>query len=137
MSIEFACGCGKKLKIADEHAGKKIKCPACKAVLTVPVPEEEPVECDVMEEEEPVECDVEEEVITAVAEAPKKKPPKDEVTEKPAKEKKKKSKKSPVKRSGGLADMYTRQAEAQLARDAQRGRGGRGDSNEGWTMFGV
>ena len=40
MSIPFECtGCGKKLKVKDESAGKRIKCPECQAVLTVPMPE--------------------------------------------------------------------------------------------------
>lgn len=36
MAIEFACGCGKKLKLNDIMAGKKVKCPACQSVLEVP-----------------------------------------------------------------------------------------------------
>ncbi len=40
MVIPFECtGCGKKLKIKQESAGKRIKCPECQAVLTVPKPE--------------------------------------------------------------------------------------------------
>lgn len=36
MPITFACACGKTLKVADEHAGKRVKCPACQAVASVP-----------------------------------------------------------------------------------------------------
>lgn len=36
MPIEFACDCGKRLKVSDEHAGKRAKCPACKNPVTVP-----------------------------------------------------------------------------------------------------
>src|SRR5688500_12627530 len=36
MSITFACGCGKSFTVADELAGKRVKCQACAAVLTVP-----------------------------------------------------------------------------------------------------
>lgn len=40
MAIPLECtGCGKKLKVKDESAGKRIKCPECQAVLTVPKPE--------------------------------------------------------------------------------------------------
>lgn len=40
MPIPFECtGCGKKLKVKDDAAGKRIKCPDCQAVLTVPKPE--------------------------------------------------------------------------------------------------
>src|SRR5687768_8025488 len=37
MAISFACpGCGKKLKVGDEHAGKKSKCPGCGQVVAIP-----------------------------------------------------------------------------------------------------
>jgi hypothetical protein len=32
----MTCSCGKTLRVADEHAGKRVKCPACAASLTVP-----------------------------------------------------------------------------------------------------
>jgi hypothetical protein len=35
--IAFACpGCGKQLKVKDELAGKKVKCPGCGCVAQVP-----------------------------------------------------------------------------------------------------
>lgn len=47
MAIPFECtGCGKKLKVKDESAGKRIKCPECQAVLTVPKPESVDAEDD-------------------------------------------------------------------------------------------
>lgn len=37
MPIETVCqGCGKRLRVGDEHAGKLAKCPQCQAVYTVP-----------------------------------------------------------------------------------------------------
>jgi hypothetical protein len=37
MPITFKCsGCGKAYKVGDEKAGKKLKCPGCQAVVTVP-----------------------------------------------------------------------------------------------------
>lgn len=37
MPIESTCqGCGKRLRVADEHAGKLAKCPHCQALYTVP-----------------------------------------------------------------------------------------------------
>lgn len=37
--IDFDCGtCGRKIKVKDEYAGKRGKCPQCKAVVEVPVP---------------------------------------------------------------------------------------------------
>jgi predicted Zn finger-like uncharacterized protein len=42
MAITVVCdNCGKEFKVKDELAGKKIKCPACQTVLTVPEPNEE------------------------------------------------------------------------------------------------
>lgn len=38
MSISVACTCGKKLSVKDEFAGKRGKCPACGAMLTIPQP---------------------------------------------------------------------------------------------------
>jgi phage FluMu protein Com len=36
MPILFRCSCGKPMKAADEHGGRKVRCPRCDAVLTVP-----------------------------------------------------------------------------------------------------
>jgi phage FluMu protein Com len=46
MPITLNCSCGKTLRIADEHAGKRVKCPACNAVIasTPPAPQFEVVE---------------------------------------------------------------------------------------------
>jgi uncharacterized protein YxjI len=35
MPVQFACSCGKQLRVRDELTGKKVKCPGCGAVLTV------------------------------------------------------------------------------------------------------
>jgi tRNA A-37 threonylcarbamoyl transferase component Bud32 len=34
--IKFACACGKSLKVADELAGKKVKCPGCGKIVVAP-----------------------------------------------------------------------------------------------------
>jgi hypothetical protein len=36
MPITVTCTCGKQLRVKDEAAGKKGRCPTCKAVFTVP-----------------------------------------------------------------------------------------------------
>lgn len=37
MPIEMSCtGCGQTLRVADEHAGKKARCPACGTIAEVP-----------------------------------------------------------------------------------------------------
>jgi hypothetical protein len=33
MPITIVCGCGKRLRVADELRGKQVRCPSCKAVL--------------------------------------------------------------------------------------------------------
>jgi hypothetical protein len=39
MPIPLECGqCGRAMKVKDELAGKRVKCPGCQAVLTVPRP---------------------------------------------------------------------------------------------------
>jgi hypothetical protein len=39
VPITFNCPCGKALRVADEHAGRRVKCPACQTIGTVPEPE--------------------------------------------------------------------------------------------------
>jgi hypothetical protein len=39
IMITFSCACGKTIRVKDEHAGKKGKCPACRQVVRVPKPE--------------------------------------------------------------------------------------------------
>jgi phage FluMu protein Com len=43
MPITLNCTCGKMLRVADEYAGRRVKCPACNAITTAPAPEPEPV----------------------------------------------------------------------------------------------
>jgi phage FluMu protein Com len=39
MAIEFGCGkCGYRLKVPDNSAGKRVKCPKCESVQTIPAP---------------------------------------------------------------------------------------------------
>jgi hypothetical protein len=42
MPILLKCPCGKTLRVGDEAAGKRVKCPACTAILAVPAPTPEP-----------------------------------------------------------------------------------------------
>ncbi|MBS0204796.1 MAG: hypothetical protein JSS49_17965 [Planctomycetes bacterium] len=43
MTIRFECEfCGKTLKADDSKAGKKVKCPGCEGLLTIPAPPSEP-----------------------------------------------------------------------------------------------
>lgn len=45
MPIALDCrSCGRELKLKDELAGKKVKCPECEKVLTVPGPDDEEVD---------------------------------------------------------------------------------------------
>ncbi len=36
MTIEFACRCGKTLRVKDEHAGRRFKCPGCGIAVQAP-----------------------------------------------------------------------------------------------------
>lgn len=36
MPIAFVCDCGRRLRVADEKTGRKIRCPDCSAILVVP-----------------------------------------------------------------------------------------------------
>src|SRR5262245_49226401 len=36
MAIRFACACGKKLQAPDDFGGRRMKCPKCQTVLTIP-----------------------------------------------------------------------------------------------------
>lgn len=38
MPITFPCACGKTLSVPDASAGKRAKCPACRAVVAIPLP---------------------------------------------------------------------------------------------------
>src|SRR5687767_1165236 len=39
MPIETSCqGCGRLLRVADEHAGKLARCPHCQTIYNVPLP---------------------------------------------------------------------------------------------------
>ncbi|HEX4794140.1 MAG TPA: DUF3239 domain-containing protein [Humisphaera sp.] len=39
MSIEFTCECGKKYRVGDEFAGRRVACKACRRPLVVPDPQ--------------------------------------------------------------------------------------------------
>ncbi|MEW6026772.1 MAG: hypothetical protein AB1599_05735 [Planctomycetota bacterium] len=36
MPVSFKCGCGKPLKVKDEFAGRKVKCPSCGSIAVAP-----------------------------------------------------------------------------------------------------
>lgn len=50
MPITFHCACGKTLRVQDELAGKRVRCPACQAIVVAPEPE---LEVGMPLEEEP------------------------------------------------------------------------------------
>lgn len=55
MSIRIRCPNGHRLVAKDELAGRRIKCPKCKAITTIPVPDEEVIDLseDALLEETP------------------------------------------------------------------------------------
>jgi hypothetical protein len=38
VTIPLECDCGQKLRVKDEHGGRKVRCPKCQGVLEVPIP---------------------------------------------------------------------------------------------------
>jgi hypothetical protein len=62
MSIPVKCGCGRTLLLKPEFAGKRVKCPLCKASLLVPKEESEQEivsDIEVVEKEDEFESDFE------------------------------------------------------------------------------
>lgn len=54
MPISMGCKCGRKFRVKDEAAGKKVRCPDCQKILLVPDPEDfESEDVDDWEEELP------------------------------------------------------------------------------------
>jgi hypothetical protein len=39
MPIQFNCPCGKMLRVPDEFAGRRAKCPGCAALVDIPGPD--------------------------------------------------------------------------------------------------
>jgi hypothetical protein len=52
MPITFSCPCGKSLRVNDEMAGRKARCPGCQAVIDIPSPADEPA-FEVVEDDAP------------------------------------------------------------------------------------
>jgi len=50
--IQIDCDCGKTLKLKDEHAGKKVRCPGCSTIHSVPAQDEPVDDWDDVEESE-------------------------------------------------------------------------------------
>jgi hypothetical protein len=48
MPIPLSCDCGRSMRIKDELAGRKIRCPACKNVITVRGPQATKAEDEVL-----------------------------------------------------------------------------------------
>src|SRR5262245_36679807 len=59
MTIALECDCGKAVKVSDALAGKRMKCPACGANLTVPAalpppPDEANDDFEVLDDDTPL-----------------------------------------------------------------------------------
>ena len=39
MPISISCECGKRMAVREDLTGKRVRCPECNAVVTVPEPE--------------------------------------------------------------------------------------------------
>ena len=67
MPIKVACACGKKLAVKEELAGKKVKCPACQKLLSIPMPK---VQAESLDDESDLEDAAEEAFDAESDEAP-------------------------------------------------------------------
>src|SRR5205823_3858617 len=57
--LRIECGCGKTLKVADEAAGKKVKCPSCGQLTLITKPSEAAVSAKPLPKRRPIEDDEE------------------------------------------------------------------------------
>ena len=113
MPILVKCECGRSLRVKDEAAGRRIKCPDCEAVLRVPKPEEPDVVEDAEAEEPPPSRKPGPPPVpkkSAVAPAQRKSRFEDEdedEDDKPKPRKPKKKKKGPVAEESGTSPLRT------------------------------
>ena len=57
MPLTVTCDCGRTLRLKEELAGRKVRCPSCAGALTVPEPESEEAEEEILERTGRVEPD--------------------------------------------------------------------------------
>jgi hypothetical protein len=134
MPIQFACACGRQLRVSDDNAGKWARCPGCGVANQVPAPNPVEYDVEVVEEDPP-------QAVRPAPAAKAKALPSDvhDDARKPAKGKKKK-RRSSRREEGPLSQMYMAQAREEERRDAARARAaGSWDRDEdgGRTMFGI
>lgn len=103
MAISFPCSCGRNLRVKDELAGRRVRCPNCSSILTVPEPDVEYDAGDVLlaetsgvQEKEPESKEPEAPTSTAIADRPLYRAPPPEKKRRPP------SKRKPEKESRGL-----------------------------------
>ena len=79
MPIALTCGCGRAMRIKEEYAGRKVRCPDCRGVVTVPEPTAPP-QIDELEvlNAEPAEAERETLPSRAAVTARRPTPPRDE-----------------------------------------------------------
>ncbi len=53
MPIDFMCPCGQKLRVKDEFAGRKVRCPKCSQPVTAAASAPEPLVAVLVPDEEP------------------------------------------------------------------------------------
>jgi DNA-directed RNA polymerase subunit RPC12/RpoP len=132
MAIPFACPCGRALKVADDYAGKRVRCPACGAAVLVPAQEPAGADFELVEDDPP----------GAVTPArPPARPGPPDAGGDPKRKTKGTRRKAKRRSAGGpLSRMYDAQAREQLRRDDARARAAgtwNRDEEGGWTLFGV
>ncbi len=66
MTIQFECECGETLEVGEEFAGKRGRCPSCKAIVRVPEMAPEPLELKESAERAPEEGEAAQEIGTGL-----------------------------------------------------------------------
>ncbi len=121
MPIEFTCACGRRLRVAEDVAGKRARCPACDAVSRVPASSAgrrgQPSRAASGPDAESPDLELVEDGSPADGGAPTETPPR------------KRKKRPPLGRETGMTALYMSDARQQQRRDVARvqGRTSRGD----------
>jgi hypothetical protein len=160
MPIEFVCGCGRRLRVADQHAGKLARCPACRGLAQIPAAlatggelgfaeenrrpqlDADDIGIELVEDDAPEAADdywqlgePKGDGSAAVTPSPPPASPPD--AESSGSRREKRTKQRPARQESGVAGLYMDQARDQIARDEWRATPRHRGGGRGLTLFGV
>lgn len=75
MAIAVTCECGRALRLKDELAGKKVRCPDCSATVVVPQPEPDEAAFEVLAADDPADAAPPSPIRESLSERPRRPPP--------------------------------------------------------------